>query len=151
VRSSDAILKAAAQNARQSTAMLRFAEVVAVSGRTVTVDLDGSELPGIPVAGSYTTPAIGDRAWLMMQGTTLIAIASNTVESGGGGAGAYAYTHTQSVPAALWTITHGLGWMPNATVIDSTGRTVEGDITYLSTTSLTIDFGSAFSGVAHLS
>jgi hypothetical protein len=67
------------------------------------------------------------------------------------GAAAASYVHNQAVPSASWTITHNLGFFPNVTVQDSTGRTVEGDITYTNSNSLVLTFSGAFSGVAYLS
>jgi hypothetical protein len=62
-----------------------------------------------------------------------------------------AYHHVQGIPAASWVITHNLGWLPNVTVQDSGGSTVEGEITYTSVNALTITFTGAFSGNAYLS
>lgn len=70
---------------------------------------------------------------------------------GASGAAAASYVHNQGVPSASWTVTHGLGFYPNVTVQDSTGRTVEGDITYTNDNSLVLTFSGAFSGVAYLS
>jgi hypothetical protein len=61
------------------------------------------------------------------------------------------YVHVQGAASSLWTITHGLGWYPNATVIDSAGSTVEGDITQLNTNTMTIAFNGSFTGKAYLS
>jgi hypothetical protein len=55
----------------------------------------------------------------------------------------------QAIPAAQWVIVHGLGKPPMLIVLDSTGRTVEGDIRYDGTTSVTISFGAAFAGTAY--
>ena len=60
------------------------------------------------------------------------------------------YTHVQSTAAAVWTITHGLGYRPNVTVVDSTGRQVEGDVVY-SGSDVIVSFSSAFAGTAYLS
>lgn len=65
--------------------------------------------------------------------------------------GGVAYAFNQSVSAATWTVVHGLGWMPNVTVIDSSGAVVEGDISYDSINQVTLRFSGAFSGVAYLS
>lgn len=61
------------------------------------------------------------------------------------------YTHVQATPAAVWTITHNLGWYPNVTVIDSGGSVVEGEIAYLSNVQVRLTFSGAFSGTAYLS
>lgn len=61
------------------------------------------------------------------------------------------YTHTQNSPSAVWTITHNLGYNPNATVLDSAGTTVEGSLSYPSTSTMTITFSASFAGYAYLS
>src|SRR5213075_3591459 len=42
------------------------------------------------------------------------------------------YRHIQTVPAAMWTIVHNLGFYPNVSVVDSSGREVVGEINYTS-------------------
>jgi hypothetical protein len=69
--------------------------------------------------------------------------------SGGGGGGSLAYN--QAVPTDTWVIVHSLGFNPNVTVVDSAGTTVEGSISYDSSTQITITFSAAFSGTAYLS
>lgn len=66
------------------------------------------------------------------------------------GSGAANYTHVQSVPVAVWTITHGLPFPPNITVVDTAGNQVEGDITYLPGEAVA-SFSSAFAGRAFCS
>lgn len=61
------------------------------------------------------------------------------------------YVHTQSVPATIWTITHGLGFIPNITVVNSFGEVVEGSYTYTSDTTVELTFDGAFSGKAYFS
>jgi hypothetical protein len=61
-----------------------------------------------------------------------------------------AYTWNQSAAASTWTINHPLRFKPNVTVIDSSGRKVEGDINYGSS-AITLTFSGAFSGTAYLS
>lgn len=67
-----------------------------------------------------------------------------------------AYRHIQSVPDSVWTINHGLGFYPNVTIVDSTGREVEGEVGWVNQNSLTVSFfGSngpvSFAGEAYLS
>lgn len=62
-----------------------------------------------------------------------------------------AYTHVQGTPLSVWTIVHPLIFRPNITVVDSTGRQVEGDVVYTSATIITVTFSGAFSGTAYLS
>jgi hypothetical protein len=67
------------------------------------------------------------------------------------GSAPQAYVYEQAVPSATWVVTHNLGYRPNATVVDSAGTTVEGQITYDSSTQITLNFTSSFSGFAYLS
>jgi hypothetical protein len=64
--------------------------------------------------------------------------------------GGTTYTFTQSMPAALWTITHNLNRFPSVEVTDSTGRIVEGDEQYVDANTLTVAFSAPFSGEAYL-
>lgn len=59
--------------------------------------------------------------------------------------------YVQGIVADTWVIAHGLGYYPNVTVEDSSGTTVEGEITYDSPDQVTLTFSAAFSGVAYLS
>lgn len=61
------------------------------------------------------------------------------------------YSHVQNEPSAEWTVVHNLGFYPAVTVVDSGGSEAVGHVVYTDTSSLTIHFGSAFGGVAHLS
>ena len=36
------------------------------------------------------------------------------------------YVHNQNIASTSWTISHGLGFIPNITVVDSGGTVVEG-------------------------
>lgn len=67
-----------------------------------------------------------------------------------GTGGDLSYTHTQAVPAASWTVEHGLGKHPAVIVVDSAEEVVIGDVVYLSDTSLRVDFSGAFGGKAYL-
>jgi hypothetical protein len=67
------------------------------------------------------------------------------------GANELGYVHTQSVPASTWTITHGLGFVPNITVVDSGGTVVEGSYNYPNNNSVILTFTGSFSGKAYLS
>ena len=62
------------------------------------------------------------------------------------------YVHTQNVASSSWIITHGLGFIPNITVIDSARSVVEGSYTYSEDgNTVTLSFSSPFSGKAYLS
>ena len=58
--------------------------------------------------------------------------------------------YTQNTPSNVWVVVHNMGKRPAVVVTDSAGTTVEGQITYNDTNSLTIEFSVAFSGFAEL-
>jgi hypothetical protein len=62
-----------------------------------------------------------------------------------------AYAHTQNVASDTWSITHGLGFIPNITVVDSGGTVVEGSYNYPNANTVVLTFSSPFSGKAYLS
>lgn len=55
------------------------------------------------------------------------------------------------VSADTWEIQHGLGYYPNATCIDSSGRVIEGEISYPDENTIVLRFIGATSGKAYLS
>jgi hypothetical protein len=61
------------------------------------------------------------------------------------------YVHIQSVPSAVWNVTHGLGFTPNITVVDTAGTVVEGSYNYPNSSTVVLTFIGAFSGRAYLS
>lgn len=61
------------------------------------------------------------------------------------------YEHIQEVAATTWTIEHGLGFVPNITVVDSAGTVVEGSYDYPDSDTVVLTFIGAFSGRAYLS
>ena len=63
---------------------------------------------------------------------------------------ALSYRHNQVSAQTTWSITHNLGVYPEVVVVDSAGTRVYGDINYVDTNSLTLQFSAAFSGTAYL-
>jgi hypothetical protein len=61
------------------------------------------------------------------------------------------YVHIQEVSSATWNITHGLGFTPNITVVDTAGTVVEGSYNYPNSNTVVLSFIGAFSGRAYLS
>jgi hypothetical protein len=61
------------------------------------------------------------------------------------------YVHIQEVASASWSITHGLGFTPNITVVDTAGTVVEGSYNYPNSSTVVLSFIGAFSGRAYLS
>lgn len=72
------------------------------------------------------------------------------IELGIGGGGDKHYPFSQNIPSAVWLINHGLNKFPAATVIDSGGNEVVGDINYVNNNNMTITFSSAFAGKCYL-
>lgn len=60
------------------------------------------------------------------------------------------HVHTQASPATSWVVTHGLGGKPQVTVVDTADTLVIGDVSYNSSTQLTVSFTAAFAGNAYL-
>ena len=60
------------------------------------------------------------------------------------------YTHDQGIPSATWTVVHNLDKHPSATVVDTGGTVVAGEITYISNNEIEILFQAAFGGKAYL-
>lgn len=60
------------------------------------------------------------------------------------------YIHDQGTPNTVWTIVHNLDKRPSATVVDTAGTVVSGEISYVSNNEIEINFHNAFSGKAYL-
>jgi hypothetical protein len=61
------------------------------------------------------------------------------------------YEFFQSTPAASWSVNHNLGKYPSVSVVElGSKEVVFGNVTYLSTNSVQIDFASPFSGYAYM-
>jgi len=56
-----------------------------------------------------------------------------------------------NITYGTWNIHHGLGYNPNATCIDSSGRVIEGEISYPNENTIVLRFIGATSGKAYLS
>lgn len=61
------------------------------------------------------------------------------------------YTHIQVVAASTWTINHNLGYYPAVSIVDSGENLVMGDVTYISSNTLSVSFNASFGGKAYLS
>lgn len=60
------------------------------------------------------------------------------------------HIHTQGAASTTWAITHALGGYPSVSVVDSAKTVVIGEVNYVSTTQVVVNFTSAFSGSAYL-
>jgi len=62
-----------------------------------------------------------------------------------------AFRFVQPTPSVTWTIDHGLGYYPNVTTVDSTGREIIGEIDYASMSQVICTFSATVAGEAYLS
>ena len=87
-------------------------------------------------------------------GVNGVSITGPTGATGAQGPGGNLYDtqiHHQIVPAASWPITHAWpGGYPSVTIIDSAGNIIVGEVTYLTSTTLVVNFSSPFAGKAFL-
>ena len=60
------------------------------------------------------------------------------------------YEHHQNISAKIWKINHNLNKKPSATVVDSAGTNVIGEIVYIDDNNLELHFSAQFSGIAYL-
>ena len=91
---------------------------------------------------------------VVLQEETVEIIIGETGPQGPAGTADYAqlgYTHIQNSASTSWSITHGLGFTPNITVVDSGGTVVEGSYNYPDSNTVVLTFVGAFSGRAYLS
>lgn len=69
----DTLIARSVERAQEGVVSLRFGKVTAVSGATVTVLLGDTAVPGVACLSSYA-PKVNDRAWLLNQGSLLVAV-----------------------------------------------------------------------------
>lgn len=60
------------------------------------------------------------------------------------------YVHIQNSPSAHWTVNHNLHKFPSVTVVDSALTTVIGQVSFVDSDNIVIDFSGAFSGKAYI-
>lgn len=108
------------------------------------------------------TQHVADGRYLSLEGGTLtgaLVLAGNPshplhaatreyVDAGGSGG---TYTHTQSTPATVWAVTHGLGFRPNVAVLSTTGEEVDAAVAWPTLDTVTISLAASMTGTAHLS
>lgn len=61
------------------------------------------------------------------------------------------YTHNQVSASKIWTIGHNLNRFPQVTIVDSANSMVMGEVKYISTDILQVEFQCEFAGTAYLS
>lgn len=79
------------------------------------------------------------------------AVFSNGTSGGGTpSASDTTYIYSQNTSSQSWVINHNLNKYPSVTVVDSAETVIIGQVKYISSNSLSIDFSSGFSGKAYL-
>ena len=106
------------------------------------------------MANTVTVEIIENNSQVVLQEETVEIIIGETGPQGPAGtldAVLLGYTHTQNSASTTWSVTHGLGFTPNITVVDSGGTVVEGSYNYPDANTVVLSFSSEFSGKAYLS
>ena len=79
------------------------------------------------------------------------ALLSNKGDQGIPGAGTSGtYTHLQVFASTTWNITHNLNKFPSIVTVDTTGREVEGEVTWPNQGTVIVTFSVPLSGTAYL-
>ena len=60
------------------------------------------------------------------------------------------FIYVQNIPATVWNITHTLNKLPSVMVVDTGNTVVQGEITYIDNSNITINFTAGFAGKAYL-
>jgi hypothetical protein len=60
------------------------------------------------------------------------------------------YRHVQGVPSDKWVINHGLNKYPSASITDTSGNVITGDVVHIDKNTLEANFSSSFSGEAYI-
>ena len=106
------------------------------------------------MANTVTVEIIENNSQVVLEEETVEIIIGETGPQGPAGTldyGQLGYVHLQNSASTVWSITHGLGFIPNITVVDSGGTVVEGSYNYPNANTVVLTFSSAFSGKAYLS
>lgn len=137
-----------------------FRNTVTVDAETtdVTIALQGAQGQrglGIVSGSGDPTPSIG-RVGEIYINTSTGAFWGPKTESGWGISPFYVpgvatrHVHTQASPSSTWTINHSLGGYPSVMVVDSAATVVIGEVSYVSTAQVVVEFTAPFSGFAYL-
>lgn len=76
----EAIVQASVEATDGRYVALRFGDVTAVDGAFISVMVSGAEVGNIPTISSYS-PQVGDRVWLLAQGSIMVAVGATTKEA----------------------------------------------------------------------
>lgn len=114
-------------------------DLIEVAQETVEVVVSGGAARVVDLEGSVEVVDLSDPEVI------------ETGVPGPRGGSVAAYRHSQGVASAVWVIDHGMGFYPNVTVLDSTGREVVGFVQYPSADRVVLTFAAPFGGEAYLS
>lgn len=130
-------------------------EVLAGDGAAIVLDVEGKNDVEVEIASLVSIETLTEVSTLEITFPGPIVVNQGD-QIAGIGVSDVSETYIQAVPADTWTIAHSLPYAPNVTVIDSSGRKVEGDVSYPDNSTVVIHFTSAgvpagFAGKAYLS
>jgi hypothetical protein len=109
--------------------------------RKVTKNFSLGQLKQFINGGQLTLTTIGTSGPATLDGTVLNVPVYKSDQT---------YVFVQSVPATTWTITHNLNKYPSVSVVNINNVVMYGDVTYLNTNQLQIEFSAGFSGKAYM-
>lgn len=69
---------------------------------------------------------------------------------GGGGGGSVSFEYDQTIAAATWNISHGMGGYPSVLVIDASGQELIAEVHYPDDDTVVVIHGQPYSGTAYL-
>lgn len=111
---------------------------------TVTLTADSPGVAGPPNILSIGTVTLGPSASASITGTSPAQILNLVIPA------VSRHVHTQGTPSMTWNINHSLTGYPSVMVVDSAKTVVYGEVNYLSTSQIVVNFSTAFSGYAYL-
>jgi hypothetical protein len=145
---------------QMSSAITFFrAEVKANSGAgTLTVQRPYDTALTIPCVEGLKDAEPGQQVTVFVfgggTGNNMIAVGDGSFSQGTSGTspagGDLTFGFSQLSPAATWVIRHGMNKRPSVSVLDNSGNTLIGKISWTDANTVTLTFTEAVSGTAHL-